>query len=161
MAPNFIRSLRERGLPPDPPAENPHDAARAQWETLREYAVKVAEIARETDETSKTLQAENDSLRREVERLTASNTKLARENRTVNAYAQSIRTRLTVIRETIESAERESLEHARDAREPEAEAPRINAGTADRIRMQVNGVTMPPANAWPATADEPYRRDTI
>ena len=34
MAPNFVRTLRERGLPAEPPAENPHDIARSQWESL-------------------------------------------------------------------------------------------------------------------------------
>jgi len=159
MAPNFVRTLRERGLPADPPAENPHDAARAQWDSLREYAVKVAEIARETDESNKTLQAENDSLRREVDRLTDTNTQLARENRTVNAYAQSIRTRLIVIRETIESAEREAREHARDAREPDVHNFDMADVDPQRIRMQVNGGTRPPENLWPsnghAAEDQP------
>lgn len=121
---NLARTLQERGLPPEPPTENPHEVASAQWTQLREYATRLAEITAEVDDDNKALRAENESLRREVERLTKINTEVGRENRTMTAYAQALRTRLTAIREGIEAAEREALSYAgQDVREKTPPTP--------------------------------------
>lgn len=125
---NFARTLRERGLPDAPPADNPHDLASAQWDKLRDYATKVAEVAAEISDENKTLLAQNESLTREVDRLTALNADITREHRTTIAFAQALRTRFTAIREAFEAAEREALSYAgQDVREktpPTAEEQR-------------------------------------
>lgn len=153
---NFARTLRERGLPDAPPADNPHDLASAQWQKLHAYAAKVAEIAAEISDENKALLAQNESLMREVDRLTALNAEISRENRTTIAFAQALRTRLTAIREATEAAEREALSYAsQDVREKkpptEAEQREVEKVISDIARINVRdpGVSVsPPIVAW-------------
>jgi hypothetical protein len=110
--PNFIKTMRDRGLPPQPPQENPFDEAQRKWDDLRAYAETVLQLSHETNDANRTLVAQVESLQRENDRLAAQVTQLSRENRIVNAYGQNIRSRMAVIKEGIEAAERESLEYA-------------------------------------------------
>lgn len=149
MAPNFIQRMRAQGLPPEPPEENPNRIASASWEQLREYATRALSIAQETDDVNKMLTADNESLRRENERLAEANAALARENRLVTAFAQNLRTRMSGVREAIETAERESLQFANHqirehAAEPTAEETAEVRQVMDGI-TRINGpVTLPP-----------------
>lgn len=149
MAPSFVRTMRERGLPEEPPIENPHEVARQQWEALREYATKVAEVARETDDANKALMAENESLRRENDHLYEQVDKISREYRATSAFAESLRTRLKSIEEQIAAALQESMEYAqRSAREP-ARAHKPDESFEREVRkvMSISGTTLP-ANAY-------------
>lgn len=148
MVPNFVMRMRDRGLPAEPPRENPYENAHEKWDELREYAAKVLQMAEETNDTNRTLVAQNEALQTEVERLTLLVNQLSRENRVISAFGEHLRTRLTVIREGIETAERESLEYAhqtvttRDEPTPkEAAEVRNVVGNIARI----NGL---PQNKW-------------
>ncbi len=125
MPPSLISRMQERQLPPEPPVQNPFFEAADRWEDLRRFATEVLAMARETDDSNRTLTIENDVLRRENERLAAEQAVLVRDNRLIRSYGHALRARLTAIREALESAEREALEYAAEEREPETdEAPR-------------------------------------
>lgn len=154
---NFITRMRDRGLAAEPPQENPHDLARESWEKLRDYAAGLAIVAEEVDDENRTLKAENSSLNREVARLTNLNIQLSRENRMSTAYAESMRTRMRMIRESIEVADRESIAAANHSREepreqytPEEHYDAIKVHDAilrvEATNLQ-NGTALP-VNAW-------------
>lgn len=155
---NFARTLQERGLPPEPPAENPHEVASAQWQKLHDYATQLARITAEVDDENRTLRAEKESLHREIDRLTALNADIAREHRTTIAFAQALRTRFAAIREAFEAAEREALSYAsQDVREKkpptDAEQREVEKVISDiariNVRDPVTGSSIsPPAVAW-------------
>lgn len=159
MAPPFIRAARQRALPPEPVAENPFETAMQRWAALHEYATKVADVARETDETNKALAAENESLRRENERLSDQMDKISREQRATSAFAENLRARLKSIEEQIATTLAESLQHAQHAmREP---APEVHEIEREIARAAVarpmpqsheparrNGYAVPPTNAF-------------
>lgn len=157
---NFARTLRERGLPDAPPADNPAELAGAQWNKLHNYATKVAEIAAEISDENKSLLAQNESLTREVDRLTALNADIAREHRTTIAFAQALRTRFAAIREAFEAAEREALTYASqdvcEKKPPTPEEQReVEKVISDIARINVRVETdqhrtTPPSLSWPA-----------
>lgn len=107
--------IRQRGLPPEPDHGNPFEVATQKWDALREYAIKVADVARETDDKNKALQAENDSLHRENARLSEHVDKIARELRATSAFAESMRSRMKAIEEQITAALQDGMEHAQQA----------------------------------------------
>lgn len=128
MAPPFIQNIRQRGLPPEPDHGNPFEIATQKWALLHEYATKVAEVARETDDTNKMLQAENDALHRENARLSEQVDKIARELRATSAFAESMRTRMKAITEQITAAIHDGMEHAQHAmKEPARKVPEVGA----------------------------------
>lgn len=146
MAPPFIQNIRQRGLPPEPDHGNPFEIATQKWASLHEYATKVAEVARETDDTNKMLQAENDGLHRENARLAEQFDKVSRELRATTAFAESLRSRLKSIEEQIAAALHDGMEHARQAMKEPAphkvpdvrEVEREVARAAPRERMPEN-----------------------
>lgn len=144
MAATLLKSLRDRGLPTEPPAENPHETARESWDKLRQYATGVAAITMEIDDENKTLRAELDSMQRENERLAEETSTLRRENRLVSAYAQTLRTRLTAIREALEVAERESLQYATNTVR-EKEQTEVQTQADQHANGSAAGL---PENAW-------------
>lgn len=102
--------------PPEPHERDPMDEARDRWDELRNYATQVADMLRVANETIQRLNVENDGLRAEVDHVRAYTGEeikaLSRDNRLLRGYAQALRTRMTVIRENIEVAEKESLQYA-------------------------------------------------
>lgn len=132
MTPTFVRRTRARfepsvatELPPPlPPLRDPAE----EWNTLRTYAAKVAEVAATTAEANRNLIAENAALHRRIEHLEVQNAEVLRENRIAQSYAQSLRTRVTTIREALQTAENESLQFASNSvRERVAPTPEENA----------------------------------
>lgn len=133
MAPPFISRMRDRGLPPVPPEENPWEKAAEEYRGLRDYAEKVLRIAEDTNETNQILAAQNSSLQAEVERLSAQLETVMRDNRFVRSYAEDLRTRLIVISESIEVAKRESLQYAsREVRDRQSD-PEETAGASEVV----------------------------
>jgi predicted nucleic acid-binding Zn-ribbon protein len=140
MVPNFVRTLRERGVPSEPPAENPFDTARTQWDDLREYATKVMSVAVEVDEQNKALAAEIEALRRENDRLYQQVDRISREQRATSAFAESLRARLKSMEQQISAALQESLQEAHQAmRQPvkNQEPARIAHNTEDDGARQI------------------------
>lgn len=139
---------------PPPPVEaaNPFTEAQDRWGQLREYAVRAMDVSRKVASENQQLLADNAALSRQIDHLLAENVRLLKDNRVIRAYATATRTRLTVIRESIEQAEREALHSAASHdREPE------RADTAEedsQLREVVAGIerhtpTMPPTNEFP------------
>lgn len=155
--PGWVQRVIARSQPPIPatPA-SPFEDAMEQYGELRDYAARAAEHIRESDEGVRRLAQENEALRREVEHVRGYmgeqvNT-LLRENRMLQAYATNIRTRLTVIRESIGQAETEALQFA--ASEARVRHP-VNVADEGEVREVVASIhrvndragrTMPPAN---------------
>jgi hypothetical protein len=137
--------------PSPPPLVNPFEEAIRQFRELRDFAERQAHYARKVAAENRQLLADNDGLGREVDRLLNLSAELAKDNRLIRAYATSVRTRLTVIREAIENADRESLQYAHnEATEPQPELP--TEETAELAEVvegihRVNG-TEPPPNEW-------------
>jgi hypothetical protein len=151
MPPPFIQRVRQRfdpqaaaELPPPPPDIR---GALEQWETFRDYAAQVASIATATAEANRHLLAENAALQRQVEHLMNQNDAILRDNRTVHAYAQNLRSRLTAIREALQNAENESLEFATVSvrtRIPTAQEDQ-DAEEVREVLSRVRPQTQPPA----------------
>ena len=119
MPPPFIDRMRPRfspeavpEMPPPLPPTDPMQEARDWCDRLRAYAEQVLRVAQQTADANRNLIAENAALARQNEHLMEQNDALIRDNRTVHAYAQNLRSRLTAIREALQSAENESLEYA-------------------------------------------------
>jgi len=134
--PNWIRAMANRVPAELPPEPNPFDHAQQQWAELRSYAAQCADALRVADETGRALQLENDALRRELDHIRVymgdEIDQLRRENRLVTAYATNLRSRLTVIRESIVAAETEALQFAaNEVRKPIAAVPDEDAQVAE------------------------------
>lgn len=157
MALAFLRRDREPITEPEvvlppPPEANPFTEAQDKWGELRRYAEQAMDVSRRVAAENRQLLADNAALGRQVDHLLAENIRLLKDNRVIRAYATATRTRLTVIREAIEQAEREALHSAASHdREPE------RADTAEeesQLREVVAGIerhnpTMPPTNEFP------------
>lgn len=150
-------------LPPEP---NPFDQAQQQWAELRSYAAQCADALRVADETGRALQLENDALRRELDHIRVymgdEIDQLRRENRLVTAYATNLRSRLTVIRESIVAAETEALQFAaNEVRKPVAVVDDPSNDTVAEIHDAIvransperRGETQPPVNVFPRAGE--------
>jgi len=100
MAPTFIARMRERGLPTEPPQENPAET----FERMRAYSAGVLQIAQETHETNQQLVAHNTALQAEVERLTLENSRISRELRVASTYSAHLASKLDSISVIIDAA---------------------------------------------------------
>lgn len=162
--PNWVRTVTDRmtSRPPLPPEANPFTDAQQQWADLRAYAAECADALRVADEAGRALQLENDSLRREVDHVRVymgdQVEALTRQLRLVQAYATNLRTRLVVIRESIDHAESESRQFA--ANEIREREPTTGSVADDHevreVMASIHRVndparrTMPPTNQFPA-----------
>lgn len=125
---DFLRTVRQRDPLPEPPHEaDPAQEVTTRWAELRAYAVGAYEYAQKVLAENNALLADNASMSREIERLTELNAGLIKDNRLVRAYATSVRTHVTIVREAAERLEREAMHEAQqaamDEREETAEAP--------------------------------------
>lgn len=110
--PQWMRSLRNHIGRPLPAERDTFAEAQEQMRELRAYAAEAAEALR----GAQAIILENESLRREVAAVRSQMGEqvatLTRENRMLSAYATNLRTRLTAIREAIQSTENEALQFA-------------------------------------------------
>lgn len=159
MAPPFISRMRKE-LPAEPPRENPYRKAADDYDDLHEYAQRVLRLAEETNENNQILTAQNASLQAEVDRLSDEVSALMRDNRLVRSYAEHLRTRLTVVRESMEMAERESLEYAsHSVRVPHSEETQTEDDGAAEIATNIARLTPAPVvNTGTMMPPSPFKR---
>ena len=137
--------------------------ARDWCDRLRAYAEQVLRVAQQTADANRNLIAENAALARQNEHLMEQNDALIRDNRTVHAYAQNLRSRLTAIREALQSAENESLEYATSSvrLRPASTVQEDAAGGSPRdtgTRPAARSTANPARATYPrATAADPAR----
>jgi hypothetical protein len=137
--------------PAPPRAANPFEEAIRHWNELKSFAERMAHQAAGTAAENRQLLADNDALGREVDRLLHLLNEALRDNRLIRAYATALRTRLTILRENAEQADRESLEYARHAVDPPTQ-PEPPAEETAALAEVVEGIhrvgTAPPVNEW-------------